>query len=77
MVCVVECAKVYTEIRKELAPPEIKQFLVTYGKPHKVASDDTIPRWIKNTISSAIIEIDVFKAHSSTGFSCQIAVTKF
>ena len=63
--CVVECAKLYIEIRKELVAPEIKQFLVTYGKPHKGASDNNISRWIKNTISSAGIDIDVFKAHST------------
>ena len=67
--CVVECAKLYMEIRKELVPPEIKQFLVTYGKPHKVASDDKISRWIKNTISCAGIGIDVFKAHSTRSAS--------
>ena len=39
---VVECAKLYIEIRKELVSPEIKQFLVTYGKPNKVALDHTI-----------------------------------
>ena len=33
--CVVECAKLYVEIRRELVPPETKQFLVTYGKPHR------------------------------------------
>ena len=67
--CVVECAKLYIEIRRELVPPEIKQFLVTYGKPHKAASDDTISRWIKNTISSAGIDIDVFKANSTRSAS--------
>ena len=61
---VVECAKVYIEIRKELLP-EIRQFLVTYGKPHKVASDDTISRGIKSTISGAGIDIDIFTAHST------------
>ena len=67
--CVVECAKLYIEIRKELVPPEIKQFLVIYEKPHKAASDDTISRWIKNTISSAGIDIDVFKVHSTRSSS--------
>ena len=58
---VVECAKLYIEIRNELVPSEIKQLLVTYEKPHKAASDDTISRWNKNTISSAGIDIAVFK----------------
>ena len=61
--CVVECAKLYIEIRTELVPPEIKQFLVIYWKPHKASSDDAISRRIENTISSASIDIDVFKAH--------------
>ena len=67
--CVIECAKLHIEIRKKLVPPEIKQFLVTYGKPHKAASDDTISRWIKNTISSAGIDIDAFKAHPTRSVS--------
>ena len=67
--CVVECVKLYIEIRKELVPPEIKRFLVTYGRPHKAASDDTISRWIKNNISSTGIDIDVFKAHSTRSTS--------
>ena len=33
--CVAECVKLNIEIRKELVPPEIQQFLVTCGKPHK------------------------------------------
>ena len=61
--CLVECAKLYIEIRKKLVSPEIKQFLVTYAKPSKAASNDTISRWIKNTISSADIDINVFKAY--------------
>ena len=67
---VVECAKVYIGIRKQLVLPEIKQ-LLSYlcGKPHKATSDDTISRWIKNTISSVNIHIDVFKAHSTCSAS--------
>ena len=72
--CVVECAKLYIEVRKELVPPENKQFLVTFGKPHKAASDDTISRWIKNTISSAGIDIYVFKAHSTRSASSSKAI---
>ena len=57
------------EIGRELVPPEIKQFLVTYGKPYKTVSVDLISWWIKNTISSAGIDIDVFKAHSTRSAS--------
>ena len=63
--CVVECAKLSIEIRKELVPLEIKQLFVTYGKLQKAASDDKISRWIKNTIPSAGIDTGVFKAHSN------------
>ena len=63
--CVAECDKLYIEIKKQLVPPDIKQFLVTYGRQHEDASDDTISRWIKNTNSSAGINSDVFKAHST------------
>ena len=56
-------------MRKELVPPEIKQFFVTYGKLQKAASDDTISRWIKNTIPSVGIDTYVFKAHSNRSAS--------
>ena len=76
--CLAEYAKLYIEIRKELVPPDIKQFLVTYGKSHKAASDDEISRWIKNTIFSAGIDKDVFKAHStrtaSSGKAKQVGI---
>ena len=75
--CVVGCAKLYIEIRKELVPPEIKQFLVTYGEPHKAASDDTISRWIKNTISSVGIDIDVFKTQPTRSASSSKAKTSW
>ena len=42
---------------------------MAYGKPHKAASDNTISRWRKNTISSASIDIDVFKRNSSRSVS--------
>ena len=41
--CVVECVKLNIEIRKELVPPEIKQFLVTCGKPHKAGLKTPCP----------------------------------
>ena len=51
--CVVEYAKVYIEIRNELVPCEIKQFLVAYEKPHKAASDDSVSRWI-NSLNASV-----------------------
>ena len=53
------------EIWKVLVPPEIEQFLDIQGKLHKAASDDKISRWIKNTISSVGIDIEISEAHST------------
>ena len=51
-------------MRQNLVDPNIKEFIITYGKPHKPASYDTISRWIKDELGMAGINGNVYKPHS-------------
>ena len=43
---------------------EIKSLFVTQVRPFKPASKDTIFRWIKETLSKAVIDTSIFSTHS-------------
>ena len=43
---------------------EVKDLIISYGKPHKPVSPETISRWTKDEHLKARIDISVFKAHS-------------
>ena len=62
--CVVHCAEEYLAGRKELVSESTHRLLITFGKPHREASPDTVSRWIKNALSNAGIDINIYKAHS-------------
>ena len=38
--------------------------MITYGKHHKVASSDTLCRWIKGELSNVGIDVTIFQAQS-------------
>ena len=40
------------------------RLMITYGKPHKEASSDTLSRWIKGKLSNVGIDVTIFQAHS-------------
>ena len=43
---------------------ELKDFIISHGKPHKPVSSDKISRWIKDELLKALVDASVFKAHS-------------
>lgn len=43
----------------------VKQLLISYSKPHKAVSPDTISRWIKATLVDAGIDTSKYSAHST------------
>ena len=52
---------------------DITSLFVTYVKPYKAASKDTISRWIKTTLGLAGIDITRFKPHSIRSLSTSAA----
>ena len=47
-----------------LVTQDIRDLLISYGKPHKPVSSEAISRWIKDELSKAGVDTSVFKAHS-------------
>jgi len=58
--CIVVVLKEYIERNKYLRG-NITSFFITYVKPYKAASKDTISRWIKATLGQAGIDLGHFK----------------
>ena len=51
--CIVNCLQSYLEKRNQLVNDEVRELLITYGKPHKPVSRDSAGRWIKNELTNA------------------------
>lgn len=62
--CVVTTLKEYISRTEPLRGSE-SQLLVSYTKPHKAVSRDTIGRWVKAVLSSAGIDTKKFKPHTT------------
>ena len=62
--CIVNCMKFYLDERNCKVDDNNKNLIITYGKPHKNASEDTISRWVKDELKNAGIDTKVYTAHS-------------
>ena len=47
----------------------VKELLISWGKPHKLAASETVSRWIKDELSRAGVSISLYKAHVSRSLS--------
>ena len=74
--CIIECMKIYYDIRNDLASKDTEQLIITSKKPYGPASADTIARWIKRELRSAGIDIKTYKAHSTRAASSSKAKQK-
>ena len=70
--CVVECLKAYLEATVTIRQDDTALF-ISYQRPHKAASKDTISRWIKRTLTSAGIDTNIYGAHSTRAASTSAA----
>ena len=60
----VNCLLSYLERRKLLANDDVKELVISYGKPHRPVGSDTLSRWIKDELKLSGIDTNVFAAHS-------------
>lgn len=60
--CIVQTLGVYLQRTKELR--QCDYLLISYAKPHKRISRDTIARWLKSMLTSAGVNVNKYKAHS-------------
>lgn len=70
--CIVKCFSTYLKAtsRFHLTSPGL---FVSYVKPHKAVSRDTIRRWVKCVMQSAGIDTSLFTAHSTRSASTSAA----
>ncbi|KAL9988598.1 hypothetical protein ACROYT_G003060 [Oculina patagonica] len=62
--CVVTCLKEYLKRTKSLRDLETKLF-ISFVKPYKRVSRETISRWIRSVMETAGVDTNVFKPHST------------
>ncbi|KAL9978098.1 hypothetical protein ACROYT_G015579 [Oculina patagonica] len=70
--CIVECLQEYIVRTKPLRGEET-QLLISFVKPHKAVSKDTIGRWVKCVLTNAGIDTNQFGAHSTRSASTSAA----
>ena len=70
--CVVSCIKEYVK-RTQPLRKDNTQLLLSFCKPFKPVSTDTIGRWLKKSLDRAGIDITVYGAHSTCSASTSAA----
>ena len=66
--CIVKHLQQYLK-RTDILRGDVKELLVSYNKPHKAVSPDTVSRWIKSTLVGAGIDTSKYSAHSTRSAS--------
>ena len=68
--CVVTTLEEYLTRRKfARAARSCSQLLLSYVKPYGPVSRDTISRWVKFVLQSSVIDVNIFKPHSTRSAS--------
>ena len=70
--CIVHTLEIYLEKTKEVRNNET-QLLISYRKPYKRVSRNTISRWIKCVMKNAGIDTNKFKSHSTRSAAASAA----
>lgn len=72
--CVSRTLLRYIDFTEELRPSGVDELFLTLNKPHQAATKQTLGRWIKETLRSAGVDTDIFKAHSTRHASTSAAL---
>lgn len=72
-VCPAATIKSYLSATLSIRPENEDRLILTYKKPHKAASSQTIGRWMKLTLQESGIDISIFGAHSTRHASTSAA----
>ena len=74
--CVVTCLSEYLERTKLLRPDSTTRLFLSYTKPHRPVSRDTISRWVRTTMAAAGLDTNLYKPHSTRAASSSAAALK-
>ena len=70
--CIVKHLQQYLK-RTDILRGDVKQLFISYSKPHKAFSPDTVSRWINTTLVDAEIDTSKYIAHSTRAASTSAA----
>ena len=73
--CIYTYLQKYLAVTKPLRGDETK-LLISFNKPYRAVSRDTIRRWIKQVLSNSGIDTNVFSAYSTRSASVSAANSK-
>ena len=73
-----KCMRRYEEVTSEFWPEKEgeRPLYLSYTKPHNPVTAQRIAHWIKDLLSDAGVDTNVFKAHSVRGTSTSAAMSK-
>lgn len=71
-ICVVSHLHRYLKLT-EIVRGDCNKLFISYVKPHKAVSKDTIARWLKEVLQQSGIDTSVFGAHSTRSASTSAA----
>ncbi len=74
--CIVAHLNKYLDMTKGLRSDSSKQLLISFIKPHRPISCDTISHWVKNFMALTGIDISKYKSHSTRGTSASHLASK-
>lgn len=63
-ICPAEALLEYVNMTKSIRK-DIDQLFISFKRPHKAVSSQTVSRWIKGTLSESGIDTSIFSAHST------------
>lgn len=64
-ICPASTINDYMDVTSQLRPVNIDNLIISFKKPHKPASSQTLSRWIKQTLAESGVDVSVFSAHST------------
>ena len=70
--CIVRHLARYLQVTKAFRT-EHSNLLISYRKPHKPVTEDTLARWVKCTLQGSGVNTALFSAHSTRGASTSAA----
>ena len=74
--CVVETIRQYISITEPLRDKAESKLLISFQKPHRAVSKDTVARWVKSTLANAGINVTPFATHSTRAASTSYSINK-
>ena len=73
--CIVSLLKHYKYRTLDLRPVGEERLLISFVKPHKAISTDTLARWIKEVLFEVGVDVKIFSAHSTRAASASAALS--